>query len=346
MNNLKYRAIGAAFDFLSLSRIPRLIRRFDHCKGLIFTLHRVLPDAPARFAPNSILQITPDFLDTFLDRAKSFGFDLVSLDEALNRVASTTPVRPFITLTFDDAYRDNLTHALPVLRKHDCPFTLYVPTAFIDGEGEIWWQALEDIIAKNDTILLGTRHPDGRVETASLEQKTQVFKDIYWQMRTMPEPERVAFIRDLALDHDYDLYAQCRHLIMNWKELDTFVREPLCTIGAHTVRHYELAKLPEAEARREIANSISMLATKTGTEPRHLSYPIGASRSAAQREFTLAAELGLRSAVTTRPGGLYAAHNTSLHSLPRVSLNGNYQKARYVDVFLTGALFSLMGTRG
>jgi hypothetical protein len=51
--------------------------------------------------------------------------------------------------------------------------------------------------------------------------------------------------------------------------------------------------------------------------------------------------MGLRSAVTTRPGGLYAHHRNSLHALPRVSLNGKFQSKRYVDVFATPAIFSL-----
>ena len=52
-----------------------------------------------------------------------------------------------MVFTFDDAYRDNLRYALPILRHHECPFTLYVPTALVDGVGEVWWQALEDIVA-------------------------------------------------------------------------------------------------------------------------------------------------------------------------------------------------------
>ncbi|HEY9013324.1 MAG TPA: polysaccharide deacetylase, partial [Devosia sp.] len=59
-----------------------------------------------------------------------------------------------------------------------------------------------------------------------------------------------------------------------------------------------------------------------------------------EREFAIAKELGLRSAVTTRPGGLYHRHAQNLHALPRVSLNGLFQSRRYVDVFATGAIFS------
>ncbi len=69
-------------------------------------------------------------------------------------------------------------------------------------------------------------------------------------MRAMPEPDRVALIRELAANYNFDLDAHCRALIMDWHELRTFADEQLCTIGAHTVHHYELAKLPPEQARK------------------------------------------------------------------------------------------------
>ena len=47
--------------------------------------------------------------------------------------------------------------------------------------------------------------------------------------------------------------------------------------------------------------------------------------------------------VTTRPGGLYPEHLQKPTELPRVSLNGYFQKPRYVDVFSSGGLFSQLG---
>ncbi|RYE85708.1 MAG: polysaccharide deacetylase, partial [Hyphomicrobiales bacterium] len=161
-----------------------------------------------------------------------------------------------------------------------------------------------------------------------------------WRMRAMPEPDRVALIRALAGQYGLDLDQHCRELIMDWSELKTFAAEQLCTIGAHTVHHYELAKLPPAEARSEIEQSVRIIKAQFGIAPIHLSYPIGGPSSAGDREFAMARELGLRSAVTTRPGGLYHRHKDSLHALPRVSLNGLFQSRRYVDVFATGAIFS------
>jgi len=338
----RYLAFKAAFEILSASRLCPIIRRQSAAKGLIFTLHRVLPDTPADFAPNAILQVTPDFLEQAIIKARADGFDIVDLDEAVTRTKNPDSTRPFVVLTFDDAYRDNLEFALPVLRRHGAPFTLYVPTGLVDAKGEIWWQALEDIIAGNERVRIQDGSVGQYAEAETLAQKHQLFSKLYAHYRTIPETERVTAIHALADAHDFDLAAHCRSLIMDWDELSAFVSEPLCTIGAHTVHHYELAKLPVDEARTEMAMSADIIARKFGRRPKHFSFPIGAPVSAGSREFELAKELGFVTAVTTRPGAIYQEHGGHLTALPRVSLNGNFQKRRYLDVFLTGAVFSAL----
>jgi len=340
--SLKYKAIGAMFEALSLSGLTGLVRGLSQSRGVIFTLHRVLPEPPRAFSPNAILQVTPDFLDFTLGRVRQLGIDIVSLDEAIDRLAAPAKGRPFVALTFDDAYKDNLVHALPILRKHKASFTLYVPTKLVDGTGEVWWQAIEDIIADNATV---TFSPGEVVQTASLEQKQAAFDTLYWRMRKMPEADRVILVRSFAATHGYDLDRQCRDLIMDWDELQTFADEPLCTIGAHTVHHYELAKLPENEARDEMQRSGDILEQRFGKRPTHFSYPVGGPLSAGEREFALARDLGFTSGVTTRPGGLYKK-SSMLTALPRVSLNGLFQKPRYVDVFVTGAIFTWQARLG
>ena len=340
MSRLRYAAIRGLFELLWASQLPGLIRRISRCKGVIFTLHRVLPDPPADFSPNAILQVRPEFLQFTIERIRELRIDIVDLGEAIRRIEEPGRTRPFVVFTFDDAYRDNLRHALPILRRNQCPFTLYVPTALVDGVGEVWWQALEDIIARQDAVAVTYMGETDYLPTKTLAEKQQAFDDLYLRMRAMPEPDRVALIRALGEQYGLDLDAHCRELIMDWAELKTFAGEQLCTIGAHTVHHYELAKLPPQEARSEIEQSVRIIKAQFGIAPVHLSYPIGGAASAGQREFDLARDLGLRSAVTTRPGGLYHRHAASLHALPRVSLNGLFQARRYVDVFATGAIFS------
>jgi peptidoglycan/xylan/chitin deacetylase (PgdA/CDA1 family) len=340
--SLRYTAIRAMFEGLWLSQLPRVMRALSSCRGVIFTLHRVLPEDPADFAPNAILQVKPDFLDFAIQRVRALGLDIVDLTEAIRRVESDNKEKPFAVFTFDDAYRDNLRYALPILRRNQCPFTLYVPTALVDGVGEIWWQALEDIIAGQQAVAVTYAGETDYIPTATLAEKNEAFDQLYRRMRAMPEADRVELIRALASQYGFDLEAHCRELIMDWSELKTFAADQLCTLGAHTVHHYELSKLTPGDARNEIEQSVRIMKAQFGKAPMHLSYPIGGVAACGPREFGMAKELGLRSAVTTRPGGLYAKHRDSLHALPRISLNGNFQARRYVDVFATGAVFTLM----
>ncbi len=341
--SLKYTAIRAAFDLMWAARLPQLSRTLSTCRGVIFTLHRVLPNEPEDFAPNSILQVTPDFLRYTLERLRDLDIDIVSLEEGLARLSSQAKGRPFVVLTFDDAYRDNLHFALPILQEFRAPFTLYVPTAFPDGVGQVWWQAIEDIIARQEAVAFTEGSDTEYVDTRTTAQKQEAFDRLYWRMRKMPEAERLTLLDEFAGNYGYDLNKQCRDLIMSWQELRLFAGEPLCTIGAHTVNHYELAKLPLEQARNEMAQSVDIIEAQFGIRPQHFSYPLGGPLSCGPREFQLAQELGFLSAVTTRPGGLYPHHLQSLTALPRVSLNGRFQERRYVDVFASGGLFTQLG---
>lgn len=341
--SLKYTAIRAAFELLWLSGMPALFRLLSRSRGVILTLHRVLPESPADFSPNAILQVRPDFLDYCLERLRDLGIDIVTLDEALERLASPRKGRQFVVLTFDDAYRDNLQHALPILRAHEAPFTLYVPTAFVDGIGQLWWQAIEDIIARQDAVAFSEDGQTEYVDTRTLAQKQEAFERLYWRMRKLPEAERLALLEAFTSAYGYDLQRQCRELIMDWPELRLVAGDPLCTIGAHTVHHFELAKLTAEHARNEMFQSVEIIEAQFGIRPAHFSYPLGGPLSCGPREFALAQELGFRTAVTTRPGGLYPHHLQQLTALPRVSLNGYFQQRRYVDVFASGGLFTQLG---
>jgi peptidoglycan/xylan/chitin deacetylase (PgdA/CDA1 family) len=340
---LKYTLIRAAFEALWLTSASKLFDRFSQARGVIWTLHRVLPAPPKAFAPNGILQVQPQFLAYCLERLADRNIPVVTLDEALDRLSKPKTKAPFVVLTFDDGYKDNLIHALPVMEAENTPFTLYVPTAFPDGEGQLWWQAIEDIIDQATEVRFVDAAGPVILPTGSTTEKHAAFNHLYWHMRSMPEADRLALLGEFAAVHAYDLTQQCRSLIMNWDEVGQLALHPLATIGAHTVRHYELAKLPLAQARDEIEASATELQRRLGQRPRHFSYPLGGPLSCGEREFDLVAKLGFASGVTTRPGGLYSHHSKTPTALPRVSLNGLFQQKRYADIFASGGLFTQLG---
>jgi peptidoglycan/xylan/chitin deacetylase (PgdA/CDA1 family) len=125
---------------------------------------------------------------------------------------------------------------------------------------------------------------------------------------------------------------------MSWQEIAELAADPLCTIGAHTVNHMMLRKVvDDGAARAEMEMSRAVLEAALGRRPQHLAYPVGDPTSAGPREFRIAAELGFKTAVTTRPGVVFKVHRDHLTALPRISVNGDFQQQRYLKVLMSGA---------
>lgn len=338
MPNLKTTIIRGGLETLYFTGANVLMRPFVRGVGVILTLHHVRPQRPERFQPNRLLEVTPEFLERVLAYLRGQDLDIVSLDEVYRRLVDQDFARRFVCITIDDGYRDTLQWAYPILKRHDAPFAVYIPTSFPDRLGELWWLALEAVVARNNrvTLLLGGE-PQG-FECETVAAKRDLFDQLYRYVRSLPSEEELrAFVRDLSGRYQVDIAEFCKDLCMDWSELATLAADPLVTIGAHTVNHVMLAKVPERIARAEMAMSRAVIEASLDRRPEHLSYPVGDRTSAGPREFQIAQELGFKTAVTTRPGVLFPEHRDHLTALPRISLNGEHQQLRYVRVLLSGA---------
>ena len=335
---MKKAVLRTALETLYFTGAHRMLQPLLGGVGAILTLHHVRPPRADAFQPNRLLEVSPQFLDDVLTGLRRTNVDIVTLDEMHRRMTECDFRRRFVCLTFDDGYRDNLHHALPILRKHGAPFTLYLPTSFPDRAGELWWLTLEAVIAKQSRIALTMDGEDRRYECGSTEAKYELYEHIYWWLRSLENEEDLRrVVRDLASRYAVDDAAFCNELCMRWDELATLATDPLVTIGAHTVNHVMLAKVSEELARTEMDMSRTAIESALGFRPTHFSYPVGDRTSASVREFRIANELGFKTAVTTRPGVLFGTHRDCLMSLPRISLNGEHQQLRYVRVLLSGA---------
>jgi len=141
------------------------------------------------------------------------------------------------------------------------------------------------------------------------------------------------FAAAMGIDADANCAAAC----MSWKELSRLAEDPLVTIGAHTVSHPHLRKLAPSDARREMENSAVRIERMLGIRPQHFAYPFGDAAAVGPREFAYAAELGFKTALTTRPGVVSAGDCKFLMSLPRISANGDFQQMRHLRVLESGA---------
>ena len=339
MAGMKQTIIRTGLETLYFSGMHHVMRPLVGGVGAILTLHHVRPPRPDAFQPNHLLEVTPVFLEGLLKRLKHARIDVISLDEMHRRYVSGDFKRRFVCITFDDGYKDLMRWAYPLLKKYELPFALYIPTSFPDRLGELWWVALEAVIARNSRVGMVIDGKGRFFECGSVQEKRQLYDEIYGYLRGLKtEDELRRVVRDVAAGHRVDIASFCRDLCMDWQEIIDLTADPLVTIGAHTVNHMMLKKMTnDAAVRAEMEMSRAVLEAALGQRPEHLAYPVGDPTSAGAREFRIAGELGFKTAVTTRPGVLFKAHRDHLTALPRISVNGDFQQQRYLKVLMSGA---------
>ncbi len=338
MKQLRNNVIRAGLDALYYTGAHRMLRPLLAGVGSIFMLHHVRPARDDMFQPNRHLEITPNFLREVLAHVRSLGVDIVSMDEAHRRMHERDFSRRYACFTFDDGYRDNRDHALPVMREYKAPFTVYVASDFAEGTGRLWWVALERVIAKARTIEIIRDGAAVRLEAGDTAAKQRAFAQVHDWLRTLRDDTEVQrAVSDLCARHGVDDAAIARELCMSWNELKPFAGDPLVTIGAHTISHCNLARESDINAACEMRISRERIENKLQKSARHFAYPYGDRTAAAAREFSMAREFGFSTAVTTRPGMLFAENAEHPTALPRISLNGNYQSARFLTVLTSGA---------
>jgi len=107
------------------------------------------------------LTVTADMLELELAFLLEKGYETISfldLKESIE-TGKKLPQRPVI-ITFDDAYENFRTHALPILKRLQLKATLFVPVAFL-GKTNLWDHGSEKILTAEE---LKRIEDDGSIE--------------------------------------------------------------------------------------------------------------------------------------------------------------------------------------
>jgi peptidoglycan/xylan/chitin deacetylase (PgdA/CDA1 family) len=337
-HSLRTAAIRFTLDALFFSGAFQLLRGRCQGTGIVLTLHHVRPAVTDAFQPSQSLAITPEFLEEAIVALRRLDLEFISLDEMHSRLCTGKFRNRFACITFDDGYRDISKWAYPVLRHHRVPFAVFVVSDFADRRGHLWWRTLEQAVSSNDHVTIGLGGKRRTIACGTPAAKLAAIRAIHQALSELPtEAALRAVVDEFAAQMNIDTAAQCEAACMSWDELASLASDSLVTIGAHTVTHPRLRKLPAADAWREMEASVARIESMLRVRPQHFAYPFGDVTAAGSREFAYAEELRIKTAVTTRPGVIFRDHHKHLTSLPRISLNGDYQRLRYLRVLESGA---------
>jgi peptidoglycan/xylan/chitin deacetylase (PgdA/CDA1 family) len=335
-HQLKQATLRAVYH----SGLYRLISKKYSGLGTIFLMHKVVRTKTDSLATS--LTITSDFLNHLLAELRTMA-DFLTLDEVHKRLIYDKPKhtrRPFIALTFDDGFRDNLTLALPILRRHRVPATIYVPSGAPDRILDAWPWRLEKAVRNLNELSVDLPGFPRRIPTGSWAEKLVAFRMLTEHIhRDVPTNRHVC---DILLPKvrvsDEALLAE---QFADWGELRELASDPLITIGGHSVTHASLRHLDEEKALAEIEEGRQRLMGQLQVRVSHFAYPYGQSTNFSAREFPLVARAGFVTATTNIKGNIFHQHREYLMCLPRIGLGDAKEEISSAILHMSGAPIAL-----
>ncbi len=338
-STMKHIIVKFVVGLCRITRAYHVLCPIRRGTGVILAMHRVIPDTGRpRIEANSRIEITPKFLESLIIFFREKGYEIISLDTMHARLVSGKRNRPFVCFTFDDGYSDILHHALPIFERHQAPFAAYVVTSFADRTTPLWWYMLEDLLLETeDELEIAIKGRACKVQAATLMDKEAAFSHIREILMKISQQDLADEVKKIfspfgITSEDY------RHHQMNWDQVSELARNPLATVSAHTVHHFNLKQLPPHEAMAEIQNSRSILEEKTKTTVHHFAYPFGSRVECGPREFEMARKCGFKTGVTVREGTIFPEHRHHTECLPRIEITGRHQDLTLVDMRRCGLI--------
>jgi len=282
--------------------------------GYIYMLHRVGYQDDSKLFANENMKVSPEYLETFIQQQQKIH-QFISLDDlCLIKAGKLKLKKKFIVMTLDDGYLDNYELALPVFKKYNIPFVIYIASGLIDGIAMLWWYKLEELILKNNCISTG----DGKsYPCETKEQKEQVFLELRTKILDIDpvnfKAEIINMLPEIAQTADY------YELMMNRDQINKISNEPLCTIGAHTVGHFNLKNLSDILVIEDIKQNKQTLKDITGKDIMHFAYPFGTANEVGDKTEVIAVRAGFKT-ITIAYGGSVRKQEIDLFNLKRMML--------------------------
>ncbi len=286
---------------------------FSSSKGqarlLVLTYHRVLP---------AVDELFPDVVDArrFDAQARMLAeeFNVLSLPEAVELLATQKLPPRAVCISFDDGYRDNREVALPILQRHGLTATFFVATGFLDG-GSMWNdRVIESLrIASGPTMDVSERGL-GVLDLSDTSARRKSIDNVLDRIKHLPQQERQAIADELVARSKAESLGELMMTSAQVCEL----RAAGMTIGAHTVSHPILKVTDDKIAEDEIAVGRERLQDLLREPVEFFAYPNGRpGRDYDARHVAMVRRMGFRAAVSTAWG--FADSHSDFAQLSRVA---------------------------
>lgn len=280
---------GAATADAALKRLgltPRLQRG-----ALILLFHRITDEE------DSFHHCMPAALFDALCGHLRQHYQVVPLEHLTEAVGSGRLPAGMVALTFDDGYADSYRLALPVLRRHGLPATVFVTTGAIGAVQPLWFSRLAAMLSQTPLETIAPLRGVA-LRLRSRADRIATYCELSEQLKLLGQDEREAWLAELGDALAVNDFSDLRSEMVSWDQLREMDAAGF-RAGAHTVSHPILSQCTPAELQHELATSKAQLEAELGRSIELFAYPNGRADDFNPAVIEAVAAAGYRSACTT-----------------------------------------------
>jgi len=327
-----------AFVLYRSGVLKRLLSARLRDRAAVLMYHRVLPfdempDCPSH--PGIVVS-----RDTFAMQMEwlSRNCRCLTLDEFLAGLAGERPfpVRSCL-VTFDDGWRDNRLHALPVLERLQVPAVVFLTAGFIDTREIFWQERMTGLIRRLEVAHARDPRVARRLRGDPLLRRFETLlggndggEEAYsvvggFKGSDPREIEAVLERLSAIAAGPPDAEAEEPRQFMSWSEAREMARAGVA-LGSHGMTHRILVEAT-ADRETEITGSKRLLEERLGQPVRAFCYPNGNYDDGVARRVR---ESGYAVAFSTKPG--YVSAGSDAYGVRR--LNVHETMTRSIPMFV------------
>lgn len=203
-------------------------------------------------------------------------FDFISPHQQHDRRRSHARIQ--VALTFDDGFRNNAEVVAPILKRHQAPAEFFVSSRHAAPGRYLWFAYLRAVEAHFPWRMLIFRGDSFDMTAANRKSSMQRLRKRLLSLRPHPSAMYKAIEQELPQLEEFIGGGELANSYagMTAEQVGELARDPLFSIGVHTIDHPFLTMCEGGEALRQIARNRQWLESACGRPCDSIAYPSGA----------------------------------------------------------------------
>ena len=273
-----------------------LVRLFSRPALTIIVYHRIIEDEAGKIVP--YISVRRSALRRQLQFFKRH-YQVIPLAQAVKLLQKGRIDAHYLSVTFDDGYRDNFTLGMDLFKQEGIVPTIFVTTGCIETQQMLWPDQVREIVYSAQ--LRAPARLDQPLLMIPVDQRKRIpaVKSIITYVKGLAPETRSQYLQHLQqLLHTSPSTQQS---MLTWEDIRMLSRDG-AAVGSHTVSHAILSSFPREQAWQEIHKSKVSLEGRLGMDVNLFAYPNGTAADFNDSTVALLKQAGYLAAVTTIRG--------------------------------------------